>query len=272
VRTIILAASAAALAALAGCGFIETGHVGVRSQFGNVQMQEEGPGFYTALLSSVGEFSGSKEVAIDLNDLKPKAKDNLSLQDLDVTVFFTTAPAATAEVLVKYTGQAYKVGGVWVAGYGVVERQARSSIYDEVAKHDSLVMHTVRQDMETAILGSLQKTLNETDPGVFTVTKVIIRSVTTDQSIEASIRSAVQAQKELEQKSTQVEIAKKEAEVTVAKAKGIAESQRIINATLTREYLQHEQNEAMLAFAKGGNSTTVLFPYGSSVAPMVNLK
>jgi hypothetical protein len=217
----------------------------------------------------------TKEVAIDLNDLTPKAKDNLSLKDMDVTVFFKTTPTRVAELQTKYTGQSYHAmgdHGPWVAGYGVVMRQARSTVYEEVAKHDSLIMHTVREELENAIGTSLQKKLDSDDAGSFTITKVIIRQVVTDQSIEEQIRKTVGSQKELEQKSTQVEITKKDAQITVEKAKGIAEAQRIIHATLTREYLQHEQNQAMLEFAKNGQSTTVMFPYNTNVAPLINIK
>ena len=41
-------------------------------------------------------------------------------------------------------------------------------------------------------------------------------------------------------------------------AKGIAESNRIINSSLTAEYLQHEINKALGEFAKNGGSAVVI--------------
>ena len=53
------------------------------------------------MLTRAYEFS-AKEIALDLNDLRPKAADNLSLQDLDVTVYYNAAPGAIADLMVKY--------------------------------------------------------------------------------------------------------------------------------------------------------------------------
>src|SRR5690349_7275615 len=71
---------------------IETGNVGVKKTLGTVDLDEVTPGFHLRLplVTSVLEYSG-KENTFDLTDLTPKAADNLSLRDLDVTVFYSTA-------------------------------------------------------------------------------------------------------------------------------------------------------------------------------------
>lgn len=271
-RSILAVAVGVAVLALTGCGVIDTGHVGVESSWnGIVNPNELQPGFYTAWTSHVSEWN-VKESSMDLNDLRPKAKDNLSLKDLDVSVFYTVTPGRVADLVIKYTGQHERQNGLWFPAHGVISRTAKSVIQNTVSKYDSLTMHTKRDELEEAIKLSLQKELDEANVGTFQVTKVLIRALVTDEAIEANIRLAVQAQKELEQKETQVKIAYQDAQIEVARAKGIAESQRIINSTLTREYLQHEQNKAMLEFAKSGQSTTVMFPYGTSMSPMINLK
>ena len=132
---------------------------------------------------------------------------------------------------------------------------------------DSLVMHTKREEMASAIEANMQAALDKSDPNVFHVTRVVIRSVLTDPSIEESIRQAVSNQKKLEAMAVQTEIAKKEAEIRVTEARGIAESNRIISGSLTREYLQHEANQALMKFAEKGNTNTVVIPAGTSIAP-----
>ena len=72
------------------------------------------------------------------------------------------------------------------------------------------------------------------------------------------IRDAVEAEKRLEAKQVQVEIAKKDAEIEVERAKGIAEANAIINSSLTAEYLQHEVNTALLRFADNESSVVVI--------------
>src|SRR5262245_6680833 len=67
---------------------VETGNVAVKKTLGTVDLDEVTAGFHMRLpfVTQVREFS-AKENAFDLTDLTPKAADNLSLRELDVTVF-----------------------------------------------------------------------------------------------------------------------------------------------------------------------------------------
>lgn len=255
-------------------GVIETGNVGVRTTLGHVSQDEVQPGMYLAFpgISRVEQFS-AKEIAIELNDMTPKAKDNLSLRDMDVTAYYRVAPEKIAEVITKYASQSARMENenFWVPAYNLVYSVSRNIIYEEVAKIDSLVVHTRRDDIGAEIQKNLQSELDRNDPGVFRVSRVILRSITTDPAIEESIRLAVSNQKKLEAMKVQVDIAQKEAEVKVTEAKGIAESNHIINQSLTREYLQHEANLALLKFAEKGNTNTVVVPASMNVAPLISI-
>lgn len=255
-------------------GTIGTGNVGVRTTLGVISSDEIDPGVYLKwpVISSVDEYS-AKEIAIDLNDLTPKAKDNLSLRDFDVTVYYRVKDAAIAELQAKYAGQSVRPpeGGYYLPAYELVFRVARNVAYEEIAKVDSLVMHTRRDQLSEAIRTNMQAELEKADQSVFAITRVVIRSVMTDPSIEEAIRAAVANQKKLEAMAVQTEIAKKEAEIRVTEADGIARSNRIIAGSLTREYLQHEANQALLKFAEKGNTNTVVIPAGTSIAPMLNV-
>lgn len=255
-------------------GTIGTGNVGVRTTLGVISPSEIGPGVYVKwpVISSVEEYS-AKEIALDLNDLTPKAKDNLSLRDFDVTVYYRVKETAIAELQAKYAGQSVRApeGGYYLPAYELVFRVARNVAYEEIAKVDSLVMHTRRDQLADAIRTNMQAELEKADQSVFSVTRVVVRSVMTDPSIEEAIRAAVANQKKLEAMAVQTEIAKKEAEIRVTEADGIARSNRIIAGSLTREYLQHEANQALLKFAEKGNTNTVVIPAGTSIAPMLNV-
>jgi regulator of protease activity HflC (stomatin/prohibitin superfamily) len=246
---------------LFGTGYtIETGHVGVTRTLGNVGLMEVGPGFHLKLpfVTQVREFS-AKENAFDLENLTPKAADNLSLRQLDVTVFYSVARDKIADVTVKYSSsEEAGPNGILVPAYGVVSREARGVTYEVVAGVDSLQLHKQRESLQSDILSRLQKRLDDKDPGVFAIQRVVVRALNTDPSIEQSIQLAVQNQKKLEAKKIEVEIAAKEAEIEVAKAQGIAKANQIINASLTAEYLQHEINLALQEFAKNGGQTVVI--------------
>ena len=254
-------------------GTIETGNVGIRTTLGNVSMDEVTPGIYFRLpiVQSVDTFV-AKETSVELNDLKPKAKDNLSLQDLDVSVYFKVADGAVAELYVRYAGQHTLQDRRWFPAYNLVATLARNAAFEAAAKHDSLVLHTKRDDVAADMHATLQGELDKANKGVFTVTRVVIRALSTDRSIEQSIQNAVAAQKQLEQADIQIRIANKNAEAEIAKAHGIAKANAIINSTLTREYLQHETNLVLQKFAEKGGASTVILPANMQAAPLVQVK
>ncbi len=240
---------------------IESGNVGVRKTLGKVNPEEVTPGlnFRMPVVTRITEFVG-KEIAIDLTDLTPKAADNLSLRDMDVTVFYKASSAHIADLYVKYANahQYDRESDSYFPAYRLVFREARRAAYETVAKIDSLTMHKKREQIADSIKLRLQQTLDSNDDGIFEVTRVVIRSVLTDPSIEESIREAVANQKRLEAKQVMVEIERKNAEIEAIRAQGIANANNIINKTLTKEYLQHELNLTLQKFAETGANTIVV--------------
>ncbi len=240
---------------------IESGNVGVRKTLGKVNPEEVSPGlnFRVPAVTRITEFVG-KEIAIDLTDLTPKAADNLSLRDMDVTVFYKAASGQIADLYVKYANAHHydRESDSYFPAYRLVYREARRAAYETVAEIDSLTMHKKREQIADSIEARLQETLDSNDPGVFEVTRVVIRSVLTDPSIEESIREAVANQKRLEAKQVMVEIERKNAEIEAIRAQGIANANDIINKTLTTEYLQHELNLTLQKFAETGANTIVV--------------
>ena len=259
---VVSAAVAVAFAAVIASGsfyVVDTGHVGVERTLGKVDLEEVGPGmnFKLPFLTQAYEFS-AKEIALDLDDLKPKAADNLSLQDLDVTVYYNATPDTIADLMVKYANASRRAPGAILPAYGIVLREARGAIYEEVAKVDSLELHRMRDALQTSIQESLQNRLTDKDGDALHVSRVVVRALNTDPSIEASIREAVANQKKLEAKQISVDIAKKDAEIEIERARGIAEANRIINESLTAQYLQHEINVALQSFAENEGQLVVM--------------
>ncbi len=240
---------------------IESGNVGVKKTLGKVHPEEITPGLSLRfpVISTITEFVG-KEIAIDLTDLTPKAADNLSLRDMDVSVFYRAANDQISDLYVKYANahQYDQESDSYFPAYRLVFREARRAAYETVAQIDSLTMHKKREQIADSIKARLQETLDANDPGVFDVTRIVIRSVLTDPSIEASIREAVANQKRLEAKQVMVEIERKNAEIEAIRAAGIADANEIINRTLTNEYLQHELNLTLQKFAETGANTIVV--------------
>jgi hypothetical protein len=66
-----------------------------------------------------------------------------------------------------------------------------------------------------------------------------------------------------------VNVEKQRAAIRIQEALGIAESQKIINATLTDRYLQHEAIQAQLKMANSPNHTQIYIPVGTNGIPLV---
>lgn len=256
------------------CGTLETGNVGVRNTLGKINPEEVEPGIYLGLpgISSVQAFS-AKEIAVDLNDLTPKARDNLSLRDLDLTVYYKVAPASIADLYVKYAARHAKADGSreFLPAYQLVQGIARNVVYEEASKMESLVMHTKRDEMAAAVKRGIQAELDLNDKTVFTITRVVVRALTTDPAIEKAIQESVAAQKQLETTRQRIQIAEAEAQVEVKRAEGVAKANQIINQSLTREYLQHESNLALMKFAEKGGAATVVIPANMQTAPLISI-
>lgn len=262
------------LAGVTSCGTIESGNVGVRTTLGKVNPDEVEAGIYFGVpgISSVQAFS-AKEIAVELNDLTPKARDNLSLRDLDLTVYYKVAPAAVADLYVKYAARHARADGIreHLPAYQLVHAIARNVVYEETSKLDSLSMHTQRDEMAAAVKRGIQAELDLNDKAVFTITRVVVRALTTDPAIEKAIQESVAAQKQLETTRQRIQIAEAEAQVDVKRAEGVAKSNQIINQSLTREYLQHESNLALMKFAEKGGAATVVIPANMQTAPLISI-
>ncbi|MDM3870386.1 SPFH domain-containing protein [Porticoccus sp. W117] len=252
---------------------VDTGNVAVEKTMGSVDMEEipAGLNWKLPLITKAYEFS-AKEIVIDFNNLTPKARDNLRLKDLDISVYYKVSPTNVAELMVKYASSYERGEEGLLPAYGVVYREGRDVIYQEVTKIDSLELHRNRDELRDGISSNLQKKLDSKDPGVFTITRVAVRALNTDPTIEAAIQKAVQAQKQLEAKKVEVEIASKDAEIEIARAKGIAEANAIINKSLTPEYLQHELNEALKKFAENEGGVVVIPANMQNMSLMLDTK
>ena len=244
---------------LAGCGgTIDQGNVGVRTTFGKVSPEAEPPGIYIAILSTVREYT-TKETAINLDNMTPKAKDNLSLKDLDVTVYYRTDPSKVAGLQVKYAGQSARddKSGVYFPGFRLLESVSRGTIYDIVGtKYDSLSIHSRRNELETDIKEAMQKDLDSNDPKTFTVTRVVVRQVLTDPAIEESIRLKATEEAKLKAKMIQVEVERKNVEI-----------RELENQGLSIAVLRNKELDVLRIAAEKGSVFVV--PQGST--PIINV-
>ncbi|MBU1168410.1 MAG: hypothetical protein KKD44_02490 [Proteobacteria bacterium] len=123
-----------------------------------------------------------------------------------------------------------------------------------------------RKDISDAVVAELMDYLSNTP---FVVISGVVGNIDYPAIVTEAVEKKLAAKQLLDEKETQREIAKKDAEIRVEEARGIAEAQKIINSTLTQNYLQHEAINAQLKMASSPNHTTVYIPSGVNGIPLV---
>lgn len=229
---------------LGACTQIDTGNVGVESTMGQVRKETMTPGVYFTLFKKVTEVS-AKELAITMNDMKPQTSDKITLADLDVDIYIQIDPSRAPEIMTRWPGDIAEVkgdDGVRV-GFNYVQRQARESIYNAVAKRSSATVHTERNEISADIVKSLQTDLDASaGKGWFFVRSANVRNLVTDPALEASIKEAANRNFQIASKQKEVELAKAEAERKRVEAQGDADAIRLRAAAVTSqggaEYVQ----------------------------------
>ncbi|WP_421883166.1 SPFH domain-containing protein [Methylibium sp.] len=268
------------VALLSACSQIDTGNVGVERTLGKVSTEALPPGVYFTMFKTVDEFT-AKEVQFGLTDLKPKSRDNLTMADVDIDIYFKTQPAAVPTLFTKYQGDVVEHRDIvgekgsrdLVVGFSRVSREAREAVYKAVSNMDATSMHTKRTELAESVRETLQRELDNTDKGAFVVTGVNVRNLLTDPAIEAAIRQRAETDQAIEKKRKEVELAKAEAERLIVQAEGEAKANRIVSESITQALkeirLAEIQRDTAVAIGNKAGNTVLL---GGSATPLVQVR
>lgn len=260
--------------ALAGCERIETGTVGVRVDMSRqVENDELPPGSWNQVMFGDVLSFQVKDVQVQVNDIRPQAKDNSSLDDFDMSVIYNVNPSNVAELYAtKNKGFHAEIDGEHFVMYNYIHQLARNAIYKSVRKHDSLKLNDVRAEIEQEISQAIQASLDEEElSGSITINQVLVRSIQPAKSIVDSANNMVQAQYQ-----AQADVTRKNIEVETAKL----EAQRIALLNANAGAVGYMQATAMVTIAeaiKAGKVTAIVVPYdfrgivnlGSQTDPVV---
>jgi len=262
---------------LAACSQVDTGNVGVAKFGGKTNMEELAAGWSWTGLSSVDEFT-TKEVALVFDNAPSKSQDGLTMNEVDVDIYFKAAPNKVAETVVKYQGDVLKHGDIvkdskspsdLVAGPSRVIRESREAIRAGVAKFPATDMHTKTKEVADAIQQILQSELNKSDPGTWEITGVNVRKLVADPALEASVRKKLETDQEIARKNKEADLARAEAARREVEARGEAKANEIIAASLTPTLIRLKELEAQKAFATQGTHTVLMG--GGGAQPMFNV-
>ena len=103
----------------------------------------------------------------------------------------------------------------------------------------------------------------------FEVESVSIGNIDYPNKVMEEIEKKLAKEQELATMAFESKIAEERARIRVIDANGIAEAQKIIDETLTPNYLQHLAIENQGVLANSPNTTVIYIPVGQSGIPLV---
>jgi regulator of protease activity HflC (stomatin/prohibitin superfamily) len=218
-----------ALAALAtGCVVIEDGEVGVSKSFGSISDEPVGQG--VAL-----QFPVVRTVTawnVKLQEIKETAQVPSSeglIVGLDTSLLYRVLPEMAPKIR-KTVGRNYR--DVLVIPY------LRNAVRDVVSGYQ--VKNIYAEAGRKEIAANIRKFLRDNlQPRGIEVVDVLLRDVKLPQRFRESIEAKLTAEQRVQQKQFELEQARKDAEIEVARAEGAAKAQEIVRSTLSDSYLQY---------------------------------
>ena len=210
------------------CVVIEDGEVGVTKSFGAIRDEPlpAGVAFVAPVVRQVETWN------VKLQELKETAQVPSSeglIVGLETSLLFQVVPERAPQIR-KTVGRAY------------VERLIvpyfRNALRDVVSGYPvkKIYAEVGRKEIAQKIRAFLVETL---EPRGIRIVDVLLRDVKLPQRFKESIEVKLTAEQRVQQKQFELEQAKKDAEIEVARARGAAQAQEIVRATLSESYLQY---------------------------------
>ncbi|MEN8181547.1 MAG: prohibitin family protein [Myxococcota bacterium] len=213
-----------------GCVVIEDGEVGVSKSFGAISDEPvpQGIAFVVPVARQVETWN------VKLREHKERSQVPSSeglIVGLDVSLLFQIEPEKSP-VLRKTVGTSRAVEEQLVIPYlrngvrDVVSGYPVKNIYSEVGRKE--IADRLRQYLKENL-----------EPRGIRIVDVLLRDVQLPERFRESIEAKLTAEQRVQQKQFELEQARKDAEIEVARAEGAAKAQTIIRETLSNSYLHY---------------------------------
>ncbi|MDH3213077.1 MAG: prohibitin family protein [Myxococcales bacterium] len=227
-KIVSLAVVLAGAALTTGCIVIEDGQVGVSKSFGSISDEPVGQG--VALQFPVVRTVEAWNVK--LQELKETAQVPSSeglIVGLDTSLLFQVQPDKAPSIR-KTVG--------WNYVELLIVPYFRNAVRDVVSGYPvkNIYGEQGRKEIADKVREFLRDNLG---PRGITIVDVLLRDVKLPAKFKESIELKLTAEQRVQQKQFELEQAKKDAEIEVARARGAAEAQQIVRSTLSDSYLQY---------------------------------
>lgn len=218
---------------------VDAGETGVYSLFGKVKEKELSSGFHLVIplakvtkmsvrteeyTMSIAQGEGKRSGADAITSL---TKEGLSV-DLDMTVLYRIDEEKASEIY-RTVGLTYEEK--------IIRPTIRTSIRDIIAQYEAKDIYSEkRQEAARNILEKLKSEIK--DRGII-IEDVLLRNVQLPANLSQSIQEKLQAEQEAQKYDFLLVKEKKEKERKIIEAEGQRDSQKIINESLSNNYLYY---------------------------------
>jgi regulator of protease activity HflC (stomatin/prohibitin superfamily) len=171
------------------------------------------------------------------------------------------------EFVEQYTTIGEGPNQVQVAFGNYLKEPLRTEIREAVAHYDAFPLNENIGKISNELTAWAQEKTKGTP---FEVMNVVVGNLQYPAVVAQAVSNKLAVSQDLETRSTQVEIARKDAERRVVEAEGIAKATQIIQQRLTPLYVQHEAIEAQKAMVGSPNHSVIYIPVGPMGVPIVS--
>jgi regulator of protease activity HflC (stomatin/prohibitin superfamily) len=215
---------------MTGCAVVgvEDGQTGVKIDFGRIQEEAVNTGwhFYIPGITSMEVWN------VKLQEIKETAQVPSSeglISQLDLSILYQI-PKDKVTTVRRTIGGSYRTT--------VLEPYIREAIRNVASGYEVKALYSDegRNKIGKQMLEFLKSKL---DPKGIIVTDVLLRDVKLPPAFMESIQQKLKTEQEALQKQFELQKAQKDAEIAVAKAKGVAESNKIIAGSISDNYLRY---------------------------------
>jgi regulator of protease activity HflC (stomatin/prohibitin superfamily) len=159
-----------------------------------------------------------------------------------------------------------KFGGAdWFKRY--VQEPYRTIVREAARSQKAYDIQDKSDQIGKSILEAMRKKYDGTP---IVVESISMGKVEFPVEVKNAVALKLAKEQELQRKDYESKIADKDAEIRIKNARGIAESQRIIDQSLTPNYLQFEAIKTQEKLASSPNTTVIYIPIGASGIPIVH--
>ncbi len=229
---------------------IEDGQVGIKISFGRIREAALNSGihFYLPMVTYIENWN------VKTLEIKEKARVPSSeglISELDVSIIYNIDSVSAVKVR-KTIGRNYETM--------VLQPYVRDAIRTVASGYPvkALFSDTGRTDISERILKLLQSKLSTRG---ISIQDVLLRDVTLPKTFLTSIESKLKAEQESLQKQFEIEKATKDAEIEVARARGVAEANKIIAESISSQYIQYLWVQGL----NDGNSEVIYIPTEANI-------